>query len=230
MAYNLIPMFIAALAAGATAQYQGNKRARKAQERAYSDYASRTDKRTDEAKAIFEKSLGEQDVKKQQARVDEAATAKTARVDDLVARESSYIDPMLPGQDRAPKVIKQQASRALGDELARARAQIAAIAKLEGFSTRTFDRGLELDHVKPQLGNLSLFAQGDRNIFEARSAVAANKGANLRMLGDILIGIGAMGLGGAMGGAAGAGAGGASSVIGNQAQASPYVNSSVRMV
>lgn len=226
MAYNLLPWAIAALVAGTGAQMRANQQQRRALSQAYDNYAARTARRAAEASQLFEKSLGEQDIENQQARIDEAAAEKVQRVDDLVKRES-YIDPLLPGQDRAPKVIKSQAAASLADEIARARAQIAALAKLEGFSTRTFDRGLELDHVKPLFGNIGLFSQGDQNIFQAESLGAQHKGQNLRLIGDLLVGLGALGLG-AWGGAAAGG----SQVISaaNRPQATPYVNSSVRMV
>lgn len=207
--FNLIPLAIAALVAGTGANAVANRQVRRAQERAYDNYARRSDQRTNEAKSIFERSLGEQDVGKQTAKIDEAANAKVQRVDELTRTNSDYIDPLLPGQDRAPKVIGKQASRSLAEELAKARAQIGALAKLEGFSTRTFDRGLELSHVKPELGNLGLFAQGDRNILQAQMQSAAGKGQNLRLVGDILTGLGQVGLLGAGAGVgAGAGAGG----------------------
>ncbi|MCE7901241.1 MAG: hypothetical protein DYH20_00975 [Gammaproteobacteria bacterium PRO9] len=219
---------IAALVAGTAANAKAQRQVRSAQRSAYNAYADRTDKRTAEAQGLFDDSLKKQDVDVQQAAVDAAAKAKTDRVGDLISQQN-YVTPTLPGQNKAPQVIQSAVSTDLASELARARAQIGAIAKLEGFSTRTFDRGLELDHVKPQFRNIGLFSQGDRNIFDAQSAEAQHAGDNMAMLGDVLTSLGQIGLmaygGGAMGGAAkvvGGGAGTMDSALAGSKAASLF--------
>lgn len=201
---NLIPLAIAAIVAGTAANMEGQRRRRSAENRAARDYAERLQGRSKEAQAIFERSIGDQDVERSNAAIEGATQAKIERVDNLRESESGFIDPMLAGQSRAPKVIQNTVSKSLADELAKARAQIGALAKLEGFSTRTFDRGLELDAAKPLFRNIALFAEGDRNVYGAKHAAAQRKGEGWRLAGDLLTGIGGV-LGGGWGTAAAAG-------------------------
>jgi hypothetical protein len=209
---------LALLAAGTAANIKAQRKVAKAQLRAFERFSRRSDKRTDEASAIFSKSAEQQRVDNQMDVANKAAAAKVGRVEDLIATQG-FVDPMLPGRSRAPAVIKSQASASLADELARARAQIGALAQLEGFSTRSFERGLELDRVKPELGNLQLFAQGDRNIYEADQVAASHKGDKLALAGDLMTAIGSIMMGGS------GAALGTASKLGTSAMDSPSVGS-----
>lgn len=189
-----IGIALAALAAGTAAQVTGQRKVQRAQRRASAQYATDMDKREADARGLFERALGQQDAGGQQAAIASAAADKVQRVDNLVQGNEAYVNPALPGQDKAPAVIKSQISSKLADELARARAQIAAAAQIEGYSTRTFDRGLQLGRVKPELGNIGLFAQGDQNVYNARMAAAPGKGATWSTIGDLLTAAGQIGL------------------------------------
>lgn len=199
MAVNLLPLAIAALVAGSGAQWYGQRRQNQAMASAMDQHARRAERRSAEAQSLFERTLGEQGIETQQQMIDDAARDKVGRVSDLTEREAAFVDPLLPGQDRAPKVVREQASRDLADQLARARAQIGALARLEGFSTRAFDRGLQLDRVRPEFGNIGLFARGDRNILDADMHAAQFRGGNARLLGDLLTSVGGAMLMGGLG-------------------------------
>jgi len=193
MAGPLLPLAIAALVAGTGAQYAGNRRRAKATARDYEWFANRARERSAEANDRFE---GQLDLQREDpnAQVEEVADDKVGRVEDLIDENSQYFDTSLPGQDRAPRIVQAEAARSLGDELARSRAKLEALAKLEGYGQRSFDRGTELNRELPYFENVGIFARGDRDVLGAKLAASQNKGAGMRTLGDLLVAAGQMGL------------------------------------
>lgn len=197
MAINLLPYAIAALVAGTAAQQKARHDQKSAAEDAYRDWSRRSRGRTEEATDIWEKSMAEQDVGNQMDAVGALAQEKVNRVNTLTEAEAHNYDPILAGQERAPAVVKTEIARNLADELAKSRAQIKAQATLEGFSGRSFDRGLQLSRSSTDMGNLGIFAQGDRNIFDSDMLKAQSAGQNWAMIGDILTTLGQVGMLGA---------------------------------
>lgn len=205
MAIPLLAYAIAALVAGTAANVAGQRKQSKAIARANQTFADRLRARSQEATGIFEGQLAKQNEDALE-QVAQNATDKERRVEDLVESDPPLYDPVGSGEtSRLPKVIQGQASHDLARELAKAKAKIAADARLEGFSTRTFDRGLQLRRSAPELGNIGLFAQGDRNMFGADLARAQGKGSGMMTLGDLLTAAGSIMMMGAGAGAAGAG-------------------------
>lgn len=192
MAYNLLPWAIAALVAGTAANVKAKHDRESAAEDAFRDYARRADARTAETTQIWEKSLREQDAGNQMQLVGQLAQDKLDRVDALRESEVDNFDPILAGQARAPAVVQTEISRNLADEIAKARATIKANATLEGFSGRTFDRGLQLSRAATDLGNLRIFGQGDRNIYDYDMLKAEHAGENWGTLGDALTAVGSI--------------------------------------
>lgn len=193
MAVPLLPLAIAALVAGTGAQYAGNRRRAKATARNYEWFANRARERSAEANERFE---GQLDLQREDpnAQVEAVADDKVGRVEDLIDETSQYFDTSLPGQDRAPQIVQAEAARSLGDELARSRAKLEALARIEGYGQRSFDRGTELNRELPYFENIGIFARGDRDVLGAKLAASQNKGAGMRTLGDLLVAAGQMGL------------------------------------
>lgn len=205
MAFPLVALAIGSLLAGTAAQMKARHDVKSDQEKAYRQYARRTDKRTAEATGIWKGQMAKQAESAGADTIGALAQQKLDRMGDLQESESQYYDPILQGQDRAPTVVKSEIARSLSDELAKARSQIKAEATLEGFSSRAFDRGIDISRANADLGNLGLFAQGDQNIYEYDMNKAAHAGDNWAMVGDVLSALGQIGLLGAGTGLFGAG-------------------------
>lgn len=201
---------IAALVGGTGFQVSARNQQRRAARTASNKFAAKSKQRSDEANAIFQKSLADQDATKQQEAIDAARDEKLTRVEDLFTREAANYDPLLPGQERAPTVVKEEGAKQLSDGLARARARLAAVAQLEGFGSRTFDRKLQLQDNASLLGNIGLFARGDRDVFDTDMFAAQQQGGNKALIGDLLVTLGQIGLTSGL-------SGGASSVVGRGA-------------
>lgn len=194
MAWQVLPWAIAALVAGTAANQYSKRQVRNAQQDAWRDYSKRNAKRTEESTDLWEASMAEQDVANQQENIDKRAADKIQRVTDTIAGEEAYYDPLLPGQDRAPAVIQGEVQGKLSDELAKARARLGAMATLEGFSGRTFDRGFQMSRDNELMRNIGIFSQGDQNIFDWDMMNAAHKGDTAATIGDVLTAIGQAGL------------------------------------
>jgi hypothetical protein len=219
MAIPLLALAIGALAGGTALQASAARSRDKADAAALRRYANKNKARSAEAQAQFEKSLTEQNAEKQTEQIDQKADQKVSRVDNMIEALAPTFDPLLPGADRAPKVVQATNAKSLAEGLARARANLKATATLEGFSGRTFDRGLQLNRNQDLYRQQAIFDRGDRDVMEAERAAAQFKGGNKALLGDLLTMIGMIGLGGAGGagstvsaGAAKAGASGSKAI------------------
>lgn len=196
---------IASLLIGTQQQTQANRKVDRSNAAALTRYRDKKRVQSDEARALFERRLGEQDVDNQQSIIDEQAAGKVARVDTLDRAATAETDPMLPGSDRAPRVVKEQNAQEMASAVAKARARLKAMATLEGFSGRTFDRGLQFNRDADLYRTQANFDRGDQSVLQAEQFAAQNAGNSNRMIGDVLTTLGQIGL---MAGGFGGGFGG----------------------
>ncbi len=207
MAIQLLPLLaLGALGLGTGLQISSARAQDRALGNALRDLANKRKKRSAEANALFDKSLQEQDVGTAQEQVDTAAADKTARVEDIFAAETPQFAPVtVQGTQGAPRVVATENARALADAVAKARANLSATARLEGYGSRTFDRGQVLQRRGAEFENMAIADRGDQAVYDADAFAAQFAGGNKAMFGDILSTLGQVGL---LAYGAGAGGGG----------------------
>ena len=193
---------IASLLIGTQQQARAGQKVDRANAQALRNYGDKKRVQSEEARALFERRLAEQDVGNQQQVIDTQAADKVARVDALDQAATAETDPLLPGSDRAPRVVKEQNAQALASAVAQARARLKAMATLEGFSGRTFDRGLQFGQDADLFRTQASFDRGDRGVLQSEQMAASQAGNRNAMIGDVLTTLGQIGLmaGGGFGG------------------------------
>jgi hypothetical protein len=208
---------LALVAAGAGAQYFGEKKAEKARERTFMAERKRQNAITDEQIAAFRDSL---------ARTEEAATpeamqrAKDARESSLVAAiqpresEASY----LPGAASAPAIVATANDKAQASAGERSSSLASAIAALGGTGDQMQQLNIDIARNADAIGQGNSFKRGSLDVLNDEMRAAANKGRTLRTVGGLAQAVGQAWLTGGMGGGFGGGG-----MPANLLKGTPYV-------
>lgn len=174
----------ALLGVGTILQMRALDNARRSREAANRAYADSMRRYSDESNDLFQESLAKSDIDRTQETIDDATARRVQDYTDFTSTDT--FDPIIPGQDNAPRVVGADAARQLGDELRRAEDRIRAQARLYGFGDRNLGRGIELQRTNELQQNLGLYGRGARLARDARVGAAdANSGS---LLGDLLVG------------------------------------------
>jgi len=178
----------ALLGVGTLLQMRAMNNARRSRQAANRAFADQQRRYSDESNQLFQESLERSNIDRTQETMDEAAGRRVQDYTDFAATDT--FDPIIPGQENAPRVVGADAARQLGDELRRVEDRIRAQARLYGFGDRNLGRGIELQRTNEQQQNLGLYSRGARLARDARAAAADANGGSL--LGDLLVGGGAI--------------------------------------
>lgn len=197
MCLPLLPLALAA--AGSLASYIGQRKADKAQNKAFNTERDRQKDLGDQQTARFQDSLS-----KTEGMLDPAAVAAAAN-----ARETSLANAIvptaqtayLPGSSSAPTVVQDasvragEGSRATSLNLARTLAALGGT----GDQLQALNTGIGRNHEA--IAQLGTAKAGSLGVLDSEMKAAAQKGSTLRNLGGLAQTIGSAWLGSSMGGA-----------------------------
>jgi len=190
-------------AAGTVAQYFGNQQAKHASQAAYTAEQGRQKAKTREQEALLDQSYDSarklNDPNAENAAADKR---KAAFVAALNARPSD--SGYLPGQDSAPKVVADAASKAQESQNAFSGQQADALARMTGFGDQLLDTNIALGRNAQGIGMIGTDKANSAAALNAELNAAQYKGGFLRGLGGLaqMVGMAAL-----SGGAFGAGGG-----------------------
>lgn len=188
-----------ALLAGTAAQQIGQQRAQEAQRSAYALHASRQDDLASQSRQIFQNSVKQAAPETVQ---ENTAKAEQERKDSYreAVGETPVAIPMQATVGKAPRILNN-AVRAEGTERAGFVDGLAdALARLNAHGDAMQTLGIELNKNRLSQGVYSDASRGwANNVLPFEVAAAREKGAGARMLGDLLVGAGQIGLGAAGG-------------------------------
>ena len=183
--------------AGTAASISAGRSQRKASERAASNELMRKEKTNEQARQLFNAEMENSDAGDAQATVDAAAAEQLAQAQALTDREDTGFTAatQAPGiaQSSSP-VVKETAARQLADELTKAEGQMKARAALQGYSQRQRQRGTQFGRAAERMAMLGNFNQGWGQVGQIDQNMARFAGQNQAMLGDVLTGLGSIGM------------------------------------
>lgn len=196
MCFDPVTLAIGAglMVAGTAAQQYGQKQARDEQRKTYAAEAARQGDLSNQAYGIFNKSA--------EAASEPAVSADMAKSTD--ARKGAYgraaasTGPAMPSQatvGTAPRVL---GNAVRGEGIANQGSTaglIDALARLNAFGDAQQGLGITLNKNRLAQAAIGDRSRGSMRALEFEVADAANKGAGLRMLGDLLVGGGQLGVG-----------------------------------
>jgi len=157
----------------------------------------RKDKISKEAQAIFGSEVEGSSAEKASADADAAAVAQLAAANQLVNREDTgFVSATeAPGMSKsASPVVREAAARSLADELAKTESQMKARSVLQGWQQRQQQRGTQFGRTAERMMTLGNFSQGWDQVNKVDMGQAAHAGDERAMLGDVLTGLGQVGL------------------------------------
>lgn len=207
-----------ALAGGTAASYAGNKQAQKAQLNVFNAEQARQKDFQSRQDALFTQAL---DASRNLAGADtDAAEAsrKAAFIAALNGRTPNQ--DYLPGSSSADVAVAEGQNKVVGQQRGESEGMASAKARLEGLGDALFSNRIAAGRRAQEMGQLSSFRRGSAGVLDSELTAAANKGANLRGIGQLATAIGTTMLGGSLGsivGGAGTAAGAGTSSIGSSA-------------
>ncbi len=182
------------MAAGTTAQISAAHQKNKAIGRAALADVQRKEQTAKEAREIFNEQVPLSNADKAMSDADTAAVEDLAATQGLINRpDTGFSGPSVEMQKASP-VVKDAAAKSLAGELQRAESQLKARAALAGMQRRNRDRTLQQSRATEQLMQLGGFNRGWDQVAQVQNAAAQTAGGNTAMLGDLLVGLGGMGL------------------------------------
>lgn len=196
MCFDPVTMAIGAglMVAGTAAQQYGQKQARDAQRGAYSAEAARQDDLSNQAYAIFNRSA---DAASEPAVSADMAKSAGERK-EAYGKAAASTGPAMPSQatvGTAPRIL---GNAVRGESVANAGATgnlIDALARLNAFGDAQQNLGITFNKNRLSQAAIGDRSRGSMRALEYEVADAANKGSGLRMLGDLLVGGGQIGVG-----------------------------------
>lgn len=206
MCFDPVTLAIGAglMVAGTAAQQYGQKQARDEQRKTYAAEAARQDDLSNQAYSIFNKSA---DAASEPAVSADMAKSTEARKEAYGAAAAST-GPAMPSQatvGSAPRILNNAVRGAgIANEGATS-GLIDALARLNAFGDAQQNLGITFNKNRLAQAAIGDRSRGSMRALEYEVADAANKGSGLRMLGDLLVGGGQIGVGMAAKGAGPAG-------------------------
>lgn len=198
----------ALMAAGGGMKYFGEKKADKAQSRAWNRERSRQKQFDSEQQGRFEDSL---ESTRSLTSSDDIAAAVAARASKYDAATKSAAGPeggYLPGASSAPSVVATAAQEAGAKADANTASLGQALATLGGFGDQLQGVNIDIGRNSQTIDQIASFKRGSLDALQPELNAAKLKGGTLRTLGGLAQTIGRMvmtsGAGGAAGGMQGA--------------------------
>lgn len=193
-----------ALAGGTAASYAGNKQAQKAQLNVFNAEQARQKDFQARQDALFTQAL---DASRNLAGADTdnaEMQRKAAFISALNGRAPNQ--DYLPGSSSADAAVAENRNKVVGEQRTESENLAGAKARLEGLGDALFSNRIAAGRRAQEMGQISSFRRGSAGVLDSELASAANKGANLRGIGQIATAIGTSMLGGSLGSIVGGGA------------------------
>jgi hypothetical protein len=181
-----------ALAVGGTA-YNVMEQRRKAREieKTRNAAMARVEKGRREATQAWNEALTQTSKGSQDEQIAEQAARERALYEAATGDVAESAAPEKLASADAPKVVKTEMARQLGDKLEQARQQQIALANLKGWDRSKFLTGIDLSRAGQKIGQLAGFQQGWAG---AAQSDATNIAQQHSPIGDILSGLGQAGM------------------------------------
>lgn len=185
-----------ATAAGTAKQVSATRKTRRANEAAANFELQKKAETNKQAEAIFEDQLALSDPGDAAAAADKAAEQQLMETQALLQRPDTGFTGTgdTPAMAQASPVVKESAAKSLAQELQRAEGQMKARASLTGLGQRFRDRAVQFGRGAELMQQLGNFNQGWTQVGNIQQSLAKNAGAKDAMLGDVLVGLGSMGM------------------------------------
>ena len=191
---------MAAMVGGSYMQSRANKQVANKKRDAVNAEGARQRGLREQSENIFKKSLSEHQMPEQQQRLDES-TIK--RRDAITSKIQSEEGKYLPSQADAPAIIRKIMDDKAREEVGRATSSGEAAAKLGAYDDVGLSNLFGFSRSGQGINNLSRSMANSANILPMELSAANSAGSKSRMWGDILTGIGQIGLMAGTGGAGG---------------------------
>jgi hypothetical protein len=204
-----------ATAGGTAASISANKSRRRASEAAAYNELQKHEGINKESQQLFQDQLASSDPALARREAEQAAAEEYAASQQLVGQNEGFTAATeTPGLATASPVVKDAAARSLADELSKAESQMKARSVLTGLGLQRKQRMNQLGRTAERFDMLQNFGADWSRVGQTQQQLAQNAGANKALLGDLLTGVGGIGMS-----AAGA-AGGFSRLFGGAAAGS----------
>ncbi len=193
--------------AGTAAQRIGQSRSESAARNAYALQASRQDDLANQSRAIFQNSVEKMSPETVKAEMEKAAAERRAAYEKSVG-DTPVAVPTQATTGAAPRILNN-ASRAESVSRDNYVSGLAdALARLNAHGDAMQTAGIEINKNRLSQGVVADASKGWANLLPIELQAAQQKGAGAKMIGDLLVGAGQIGLGyaGGLGGAAGSSA------------------------
>ena len=202
-----------ALAGGTAASYAGNKQAQNAQLNVFNAEQGRQKDFQTRQDALFTQAL---DASRGLAGAD-TDNAEASRKAAFIAALNGRLpnQDYLPGSSSADAAVAEGQNKVVGQQRADSEGMASSKARLEGFGDALFSNRIAAGRRGQEMGQISSFRRGSAGVLDSELTSAANKGSNLRGIGQIATTIGSTMLGGSLGpilGGAGATAAGTTGI------------------